>query len=86
MNTLEISTMTILLTLSTLNMEEFSLLSVIACRDMSSPVHLTEAETAPTDSQIKLLLEKFNITNLEDLSLMLNEINFVSLLKGKRVV
>lgn len=86
MNTLEISTITILHTLSTLTKEEFNLLSVIACRDMSSLVHLTEVETATVDNQIKLLLAKFNITNLEDLCWMLNEINFLSLLKKKRVI
>lgn len=86
MNTLEISTITILHTLSTLDIKKLSLLSVIARNDMSSLVQLTEAETILIDNQIKLLLEKFKMTSLEDLSLMLQEINFLSLIKGKHII
>lgn len=90
MNSLEISTITILHTLSTLSKDELAFLGRIAQSTLgSSPckIDLPEgAESLFSDEQLQILLKKFNVQSFNDLITILKEINFLSMFKEISIV
>lgn len=86
MDTLEISTITILHTLSTLNKNELAFLGQIAQSSLNSrsdKIDLPKAgESIFYDDQLQVLLKKFNVQCINDLKAILNEINFLSIFRN----
>jgi hypothetical protein len=86
MDSLEISTITILHTLSTLNKNELAFLGQIAQSALSSTsdkIDLPKAgELLFYDDQLQVLLKKFNVQSLNALRAILAEINFLSIFRN----
>lgn len=86
MDSLEISTITILHTLSTLNKNELTVLGQIAQSSLSSrsdKIDLPKAgESIFYDDQLQVLLKKFNVQCINDLKAILTEINFLSIFRN----
>lgn len=90
MNTLEISTVTILHTLSTLNRDELDFLLCIAQNTDSSTfseLALPEGkDTTFLNELFQQVLKKFNVQNINELRSILIEINFLSMIRNTSLV
>ena len=84
MNTIEISTITILHTLSKLNNLELDILGMIAMGKTSAEMACASGVTMQmVETMVNSLLEKFNLDSLSEMVLMLDELDFCKFLEQK---
>ena len=87
MNTLEISTISILHTLSKLTVRELSILSmVVSCKSMEEIASAHNLSLPQVQTYIHALVGKFQLSTVSDMTTMLTEINLGHMLKDSPTI
>lgn len=82
MNALEISTITVLHTISKLNLRELNLLALISKgKPLDEIAEVRGVDVKTVENQINTLIEKFDLCSLDDMRIMLSELNLSYLLR-----